>query len=301
MTRAADAASPASPAELLALAEQAARLGGAIARSAFGSRPSVRLKRDRSEVTEVDETAEREILRFLRAARPDDGFVSEEDAEDRAHKPPDSRDERVSRSGIWWVIDPIDGTRNFVRGAPLFGCTVAAMRAGEPIAGVVYDPVRDLMYAAAAGGPLRVNGAVSQLAPLSGGKPVVGIPSVRDDVVMPVVVRWVREAVVRNVGSSSLHMAMVASGQLDAALLVKCKLWDIAAGWLLVRSAGGHVTRLDGGPRFPLDPSAYAGDELPCLASRAELYERLISEVRDGLSALKGIEPQRHRGTEKKN
>lgn len=257
--------------ELRALAESAANLGGAVAMAAFGRPHAVRLKADRSEVTEFDLAAERAVVGLLRQSRPDDGFITEE------------HPAQPTRSGITWVVDPIDGTRNFVRGIPCFGCTVAAMIGGVPVAGAILDPVRQIMYSADRetgalidGAPLRLEGPSPEA---RGGNPklLVAIPSTRHARSHNIVLRWVDELVIRNFGSATTHLTMVAAGQLDAALLTNSKLWDIAAGWLLIKGAGGEMTTPEGAPIFPLDTASYQGEETPALAAGRLAHAQLVS------------------------
>ncbi|TWT43836.1 Inositol-1-monophosphatase [Phycisphaerae bacterium RAS1] len=190
---------------------------------------------------------------------------------------PPRRDE-----GYCWIIDPIDGTRSFLRGVPLYACSVAVMHGGFPVAGAIYWPDLDEMFSARTGGGLLVNaqpaarwsheragGAISQ-------KPVAGIPSTSRGPAFDLIHSWVDRVVVRNLGSTALHLALVAEGRMDAALISDSKLWDIAAGWLLVCEAGGAMRRLDGGEVFPIDVATYAGEAIPSLAARdADLLSRL--------------------------
>ncbi len=273
---------PAAAAEALRrLAESAARVGGAVAREAFGRTQVVSLKGDRSEVTEIDIAAQRAIVAHLRAQRPDDAFVGEESAEadsGPSAAPPDSE--------IWWIIDPIDGTRNYIRGVPSFSCSVAAMRGGVPVAGAVYEPIADLMYTAALGGGARINGRPAAVHGCDADPPaappdklLVAVPSARREATRRLVSLVVERHVVRNYGSVALHLAMVAAGQLDAAAAGNPKLWDIAAGLLLVTEAGGVVTAPDGAAILPLDPAAGVGRELPVLAGSRAAHARLLREL----------------------
>jgi myo-inositol-1(or 4)-monophosphatase len=269
------------------LAEEAARRGGSVARRAFGSQVSVQYKSDRSEVTHVDLAAERAVLDFLRRQRPRDAFLSEE-----SHPAPGAGSAAAAR--LWWVVDPLDGTRNFARGIACFACSISAMADGVPIVGAIYDPLQEVLYSADQHAGSFVNDRPIQRAnaapdgalqadagPRPGDsltrKPLIAIPGTNSATVRTMVRECLGDAVVRNFGSAALHLAMVATGQLDAALLSDCKLWDIAAGWLIVRGAGGLATRLDGGPRFPLDPGAYAGDDLSILAAAHPWHARLVA------------------------
>jgi myo-inositol-1(or 4)-monophosphatase len=273
------------PVALRLLAEQAARIGGAIAHDHFGRRPAVRLKADRSEVTVADEAAQRAVIAFLHEARPADAYIGEETLVapparggrgKRAALPPPANDR------VCWVIDPIDGTRNFVRGVPLYVCCVAAMFGGKPIAGAIYHAAQDELYSASAAEGLFINGVASSAGARAARRraigrrdPVVGIPSMRKKRFYDLVHTWIDRFVVRNFGSTALHLAWVASGQLDGSLIIDCKLWDIAAGWIIVTRSGGRMTSPTGAPLFPIDVAGYQSAEMPTLAASRAAYGKL--------------------------
>jgi len=260
------------------LAERAARAGGAVARQSFGKPTAVRLKADRSEVSEVDEAAQRAVIDCIRAQRPDDGFVAEETLvgpEGQRWPPPEN--ERVC-----WVIDPLDGTRNYIRGIPLYTCSVGAMLHGFPIAGAIYLPPDERLFSASRaegffedGRPITRRSRAP--APGRSPKPIVAIPSsFSGDTEKALLNAWLGRVVVRNLGVASLHLALVAAGPFDAALLSDARLWDIAAGWVLIDVIGGVMTTLAGQPMFPLDVAEYRGEALPGMAARdAEMLAHL--------------------------
>ncbi len=274
---------PPAPDELRELAESAARVGGQLARDAFGQRQKVTLKDDHSEVTEVDVAVERAIVAHISATRPNDTFIGEETT---ATNPINRQSSIVNLQSICWVIDPIDGTRNYIRNMPLFTCSIAAMRNGEPVAGAIYDPIQDVMYSAARGRGTLVNGRRISLekqsaerAPEPGDKLFVGIPSARRQATRHLVLHAIECHIVRNFGSVALHLALTALGYLDVAVVGNAKLWDIAAGCLLVNEAGGVVTSPSGEPIFPLNVSRYASEEIPMLAGNPEAHARLLREA----------------------
>jgi len=256
--------------QVRALAEEAAQIGGEIARAAFSGNYTVRRKADGTEVTSADDEAQAAIVGFLRGRRADDAFITEEDATPAGPGTPTP----VTNDTLCWVIDPLDGTRNFVHGVPLYAVSVAAMFAGFPVVGAVYLPERKELFSS--GGPdgflidRRPPPPHPPLPPRSGGrppKPLVGIPSSLQGGTNAVIQSWTGRVVIRNTGATAMHLAMVAAGQLQAALISDSRLWDIAAGWLLVTSTGGVMTALDGRDLFPLDVSRYAGEALPSLAA----------------------------------
>jgi myo-inositol-1(or 4)-monophosphatase len=262
------------------LAEQAARAGGAVARQSFGSRHQTRRKSDGSEVTEADRAAQEAIVACLRAARPDDDLIAEEGPSGirpRRRTTPRSRP-RTDATGpaLCWVVDPLDGTRNFIAGIPLYAVSVAALCDGVPVAGAVYLPEREEMFSSA-GDQVLCNGR--PLFPRRrrpGSRCLVGIPSSLDRQALTVMRGWPAGLVLRNLGVTSLHLAMVAARQIEAALISDSRLWDIAAGWLLVRAAGGVMTRLDGRDIFPIDVTRYRAEPIPSLASSGKRIHRML-------------------------
>lgn len=269
---------------LRAWAEEAALTGGRVARTRFGTDLRIRLKADRSEVTDADEAAQAAIVDFLHQQRPHDTLLTEEAAPNTA----DDSQWPVPRNDVLcWVIDPIDGTRNFIRGVPLFACSVAALIAGEPVAGAIYDPVRDELVSASRGEPLLLNGRppepprpwgtgpppASQATP----RPVVGLPSMPVGPVAERAHQWLDRYVCRCLGSTALHLAYVALGRLEAMLADNARLWDVAAGVVLVQAGGGTAAAPDGRALFPVDVAAYRGEEMPIVAAGPRLGDRLAS------------------------
>ena len=202
---------------------------------------------------------------------------------------PNRQSSIASPQSIWWIIDPLDGTRNYVRGVPLFACSVAAMCEGVPVAGAVYDPIGEVMYAADAttgahvnGRPLSSRAAEAFRPPPGADKLVVAIPSARHRRGRALVRAVLERHVVRNLGCTTLHLALVAAGRFDAAVTNNSKLWDIAAGWLLVSQAGGVITGHGGDELFPVDVARYKGGEIPVLAGTRAAHARLLRESARG-------------------
>ncbi len=265
------------PAALRLLAEEAARTGGQVARGYFGADVTIRLKEDRSEVSAADEAAQAAIVACIRALRPRDAFIAEETLHLPADQPPPANDV------LCWVIDPIDGTRNFVRGIPAYVCSVAVMHGGMPVAGAVYDVPHDVLVSASRQEGLFVGGIARPPGPGSRGRarqapprPVVAIPSAPAGPIAARAHAWLDRYICRNLGTTAMHLALVATGELDGALSDNCRLWDIAAGCLLIAAAGGIVTDPAGAPLFPLDVGTYQAGKLPLLAARADLHAQLL-------------------------
>ncbi len=258
--------------ELRSLAERAARAGGAVARDMFESDLEVSHKADGSEVTNADRAAQEAAIDVLRGDRQHDWIIAEESA---VGGPPSS----CAADTVCWAIDPIDGTRNYVRGIPYFSCSVGALVGGTPVAGAIYDPLRDVMYSGAVGGDMCVNGRKRCVRDGETRTLLGAIPSRRHKQVAQLVHTWVDRLVVRNTGSTALHLAMVAAGQLDAALAGNAHLWDIAAGYALIAAGGGVATLPDGNPIFPIALPDLARFPTEVLAAGPQTHARLIREA----------------------
>ncbi len=238
--------------EFLQSAEEAARLGGKVLRS-WSTRFSVREKSRANLVTEADFASQQAIHEFLGRRYPQHGFLGEEGLADER---PDS--------AYRWVIDPLDGTTNYVHGFPYYCVSIGLEKDGALIAGAIYNPISEEMFLAAAGHGATLNrqplkcSAVDDLgeAMLIASLPVATTP---ED---PAVQRFLRvlgkAQTVQRTGSAALNLAFLAAGRVDAFWSASLKPWDMAAGVLILQEAGGRITSLDGG-RFRLDvPSLLA-------------------------------------------
>lgn len=189
-------------------------------------------------VSNADLMAEKNLIAYLKEARPDYAFLSEECGELKAEHESQKR----------WVIDPIDGTTNFLHAIPVFALSVALFDGNEVIAGVIYNPITNELYYAekgkgaflmTAGGNkrLRVSGRTKMEHVLLASN-AFGMKKNRD-----VVAECSKQvASVRFNGSTTLGLASVAAGQFDAYVASQFKLWDVAAGYLLIKEAGGYVS-----------------------------------------------------------
>jgi len=231
-----------------------------------------RLKADRSWVTEVDLAVQEAIVANIHSRFPEHAVLAEEDAAAPAGLPSPGQAEYC------WVIDPIDGTRNYVRGLPIFTTAIAVLRKGDSIVAATYDPFADRMYTATKGGGAQVNG--KPVAVDDRGKhfdTMIGVPSDRR-VAPPNGVRcWGETMVLRCTGSTALHLGLVASGSLDAAYSLDTRLWDVAGGALMVQEAGGVVTNVTGRPIFPIDLAACSGERTQFLAAGVKLHAELLT------------------------
>ncbi|TKR31097.1 inositol monophosphatase [Luteimonas gilva] len=194
--------------------------------------------------SEVDGLAEEAIVKELRRAYPEYGVLGEEGGAQKA-----------GRGGgrYTWVIDPLDGTSNYLRGLPHYCVSIALTENGEPIHGVIFDPIRNELFVASRGGGAVLNDRkirVAERKDLAGSMIVTGFPPrerERAGAQLECVRQLLREAEdVRRTGSAALDLAYVACGRLDGYFEAGVKPWDIAAGVLLVREAGGRVCEYNG-------------------------------------------------------
>ena len=239
--------------ELLSLAEEAARASGALLLTFF-DRPAAGVSSKSSLtdlVSDADRTSERALLEFIEKRRPDDGVLAEEGGA------------RDAVSGYTWVVDPLDGTVNFLFGIPVWSVSIAIDDREGAVAGVVYDPTRDEMFAAERGAGATLNGRVirvSDRSELANALIGTGFSSESDArAYQAEVVQRVIPAVrdIRRAGSAALDLASLASGRLDGFYEATMEPWDKAAGVLLVREAGGVVVELP--PPLPhLSPGVIA-------------------------------------------
>ncbi|MCA9970952.1 MAG: inositol monophosphatase [Anaerolineales bacterium] len=236
----------------LQVAIDIARETGALLRRGYGEPKEIARKSTAVDwVTQYDTAAEALILQRLQAAFPTHHVITEESglqANARAHDSP-----------YTWQIDPLDGTTNFAHGFPVFCVSLALVEADQPRLGVVYDPLRDECFSGADGRgatlqrgdlvqPLRVSQTETLLdALLATGFPYDRHTSEANNVAQTAA--FLRRAQgIRRAGAAALDLAYVAAGRLDGYWEYKLHSWDVAAGILLVREAGGTVTMMDGSP-----------------------------------------------------
>jgi myo-inositol-1(or 4)-monophosphatase len=209
-------------------------------------------------VSAADRKAEKTLFEELSKARPGYGFIMEESG----------RVEGGDKANTW-IIDPLDGTTNFLHGLPIFGISIALEREGQLVAGLVYNPADDEMYVAERGQGAWLNNhrlRVAQRRELSDALVATGIPHLGKAKDHPQFKKelsavMTRVSNVRRLGAAALDLAYVAAGRYDAYWERSLKCWDVAAGIVLVREAGGFVTDLDGGSDMLAKGSVLAGNE----------------------------------------
>lgn len=252
-----------SPTKLKAAMIVAARAGGKILKRNFGRNFKVSEKKNAGLVTEIDLASEKAILKILRKARPDFAVLAEESSPKKGESP--------GR----WIIDPLDGTTNYVHGFPMFCVAIAAEWEGEIVGGVIYHPLFEETYVALRGKGAHLNGRklkVSQTKKVTDALLTTGFAYQEEDELRSEIRKFGRIShrarAVRRPGSAALDLAYVARGVFDGFWERNLSPWDVAAGALLVSEAGGSVTRYSGS-RFEVH-----GDEI--LASNSRLHTDLV-------------------------
>lgn len=224
------------------IAINAAHIAGDLMRQEFPKVASIPVtqKARHDYVTEIDKSSEAQIVREIKRYHPDHAILGEEGGAE-------------GESDHVWIIDPLDGTSNYLHGIPHFGISIALQVKGRTEHAVVYDPMRDEMFSASRGSGAHLNNTrirVSGRTSLDSAIVATAFPF-RQRGMMSVytgifsdVFRKIED--IRRNGAAALDLAWVAAGRMDAYFEIGLKPWDVAAGALLVREAGGVVTDFDG-------------------------------------------------------
>jgi len=242
----------------------------------------VSVKGPRNFVTAADHRAEAILHEELAKARPDYGFLGEEggarEGTDKAHR---------------WIVDPLDGTTNFLHGIPHFAISIALERNGAVVAGLIYNPANDEMFIAERGKGAFLNDKRIRVAArerLADAVVACGLPHYgRGDLALArneIAAAQQHFAGLRRYGAAALDLAWVAAGRLDAYWERDLSPWDLAAGSLLVREAGGFVSDLDGGDAILTKGNVIAGND----TMHRELL-RLLKEAGKGATKQAGSQP----------
>lgn len=224
---------------MLETAKKAAYAAGDILREHFGRVPAeaVRQKTKNDFLSFVDETSEQAIIEVIRSAHPDHAFLAEEQGASGQQSP------------YRWIIDPLDGTKNYIAGIPVFAVSIALEYEGDLQVGVIYDPMRDELFAARKGDGASLNGqpiSVSAKTSLNESLLATGFPfkakhflpqylSAFNDL-------FLASVGMRRMGAAAIDMAYLAAGRFDGFWEIGLSPWDVAAGTVLIREAGGRVS-----------------------------------------------------------
>lgn len=231
----------------------------------WAGRFAVREKGPSDLVTEADFASQQVIRQHVLSAFPDHGFVGEENGENFRPDAP-----------YRWIVDPLDGTTNYVHQLPQYAVSIALERQGRVVAGTVFDPVANECFTAAAGQGSFLNGRrlrVSNVNELSQALVAASFPAhVERDAqeIGDFIEMLLRAQALRRMGSSALNLCYVAAGRFDAYWATETKMWDVAAGFLMIEEAGGVISNLQGGPYDLHKPRFVA-------AANAALQQQIIA------------------------
>lgn len=243
--------------EYLTAAKEAARRGAAVL-AKWRHQFQVREKGRFDLVTEADVESQQAIRQFLGQRFPGHGFLGEEDRSGQGRPGPDAPPT--------WIVDPLDGTTNYVHDCPLYCVSIGLQVENDLVAGVVYDPSRDEMFAAARGlgawlGERRLQ--TTQANRLEEALLATGFPP--DMRGQEQALAWwryfsLRTRSLRRTGSTAINLAWVAAGRFDGYWAFDNHVWDVAGGVVLVREAGGVITNMEGNGYDPYRPDALASN-----------------------------------------
>jgi myo-inositol-1(or 4)-monophosphatase len=265
---------------LLTIAVRAARRAGDVIIRASNQRDTLTIdtKQRNDFVTEVDRQAEQEIIQIIHKAYPDHAILGEEGGQ-------------IGDNEVTWIVDPLDGTTNFIHGLPHYAVSIGIEVRGRLEHGVIHDPVRGEIYTASRGVGAFLNDRRIRVTParsLEGALIGTGLPF-RDFSHAPAYYGMLqtiasKAAGIRRAGSAALDLAYVASGRLDGYWELGLKPWDIAAGVVLVQEAGGIVGNLAGEPDGFMDSG-----NLVC--GNPRLFAALVRDIQPHLTPALGRHP----------
>ena len=263
---------------LLNIAVRAARAAGEVIIRSLNRLESLTItSKGRNDfVSEVDHAAEAEIIKLIRKNYPNHAFLAEESG-------------RTGDSDTVWIIDPLDGTTNFLHGFPIFAVSIACQIRGKLEHGVVYDPISQEIFSATRGGGAHLDNRrirVSKQRGLEGSLIGTGFPyrantKYLDSYLLMLKAVMENAAGVRRPGSAALDMAYVAAGRTDAFWEIGLSPWDTAAGTLLIQEAGGRIGTLTGG-EYTQGGNVLAGTPKVYAALLELLAPHIPEELREG-------------------
>lgn len=233
--------------DFIKVCEEAARAAGAVLMDWRG-RFQAQQKGPADLVTEADVAAQKRVEEILLGRFPDHSFLGEESA------PTDTGSQDGAGSKYRWIVDPLDGTTNYVHGLTGYCVSIALEHGNELICATIYDPVTNECYTAEAGDSAYLNGqklSTSNVSDMCDALVCISFPPrcARDSPQVSQLMMALEHAqAFRRMGSAALNLAYLAAGRVDAYWSSSTKAWDMAAGALLVQEAGGVITAPDGGP-----------------------------------------------------
>ena len=261
---------------MIETAVEAARIGGKILLDAFGTldQEQIRLKGMGDYVTELDNRSEHAIVSHIRNRFPDHSIIAEESNQDKRESP------------YCWLIDPLDGTANYVQGIPIFAVSIALLKNDEVLLGVVFCPCQKELFQAEKGKGAFLNGRKINVSPQTNMKRAMlgtGFPWKYKQNIDPYISvfkdLFTRSAGIRRMGAAAVDLAYTACGRLDGFWEMKLSPWDIGVGVLLVQEAGGVVTDFNGGCRFMETGNV--------VAANPNIHRNLLEVIKRHLSHIK--------------
>ncbi len=243
---------------MIAIAKQAALDAGEILLQHFGNIPEemIRRKSQNDFLSFVDEESERVIIETIRSRYPQHSFLAEEGGSIESESP------------YRWIIDPLDGTKNYLSGIPVFAVSIALEYKGELVLGVIYDPVHNEMFIAERGKGAWLNDRRLQVSTKSGLQEsliATGFPF-KAKQFLPQYLKafeeiFTRAIGIRRAGAAAIDLAWLAAGRFDGFWELGLQPWDVAAGAVLIREAGGEISDFWGGEGFLFNHYLMAGNK----------------------------------------
>jgi myo-inositol-1(or 4)-monophosphatase len=260
--------------EFLDIALKAARLAGEVILDNLGkiSKKDISLKRASDFVTSVDKKSERVIIDTIKGNFPDHLFLAEESLKE------------CGKEAYRWIIDPLDGTTNYIHGYPVFSTSIALEYKGEIILGVTLDPLKGELFHSEKGRGAFLNGKQVEVSDVNLKESLIttGFPfrkkEMTDSYLKLFKNIFFKVSDLRRAGSAALDLAYLACGRCDGFFELGLSPWDIASGSLLIKEAGGTVTDFGGGTKYLLTGNIVAGNPA--------VHKEILKEVKD---VFKGI------------
>ncbi len=239
-------------------------------------RLTIETKHHNDFVSNIDRAAEQEIIEIIHKAYPDHAILGEESGQ------------LGDSSEVTWIIDPLDGTSNYIRGVPHFAVSIAVRENGIIRHAVIFDPIRDELFTASRGQGARLNNQrlrVSTRRELGGSMIATGIPS-RDFTHLQPYLQVLNKLIpqvgdIRRNGAAALDLAYVAAGRFDGFWEIGLQLWDFAAGVLLIKEAGGLISDFAGGEDYLTTGDIVTGNP--------RVFKALLQRIQPVLGALSTV------------
>jgi len=255
---------------ILEFSQNVAREAGRILMEYYGKIDKFEYKGVGDVVTKADKESEKYIKEQIKSKFPQHSILAEESGMFQLD------------SDYCWAVDPLDGTANYAGRLPIFSVSIALLFRGKPIMGVVFDPNTDRMFSATKDDKATLNGQEIHVNKRESIDDIT-LFGVSTDIInlMPDYLKVIGKG--RSLGSAALHLCSVAAGYFDASADIMCKLWDVAAGSLIVEKAGGKFTGYHGKEVFPLSPDspAYKSKNVPFLATNGKVHDSVLKLFRN--------------------